>query len=526
MDAGAPGLQPAGHLARRWGPTFHSRLMRSLLLALLAVVLLAAPARAQLHVVVRTSPVADFVHGLDCITAVISACGKADYDSLWFTRILRTRQDTLAARDWQRLRRRYDAGVDVDTSSADLVGRGTRRVSLAESWRLAGLQARSWDDYDERLALVLLPRDRARVQAAVQQLRPTFEAWWEAEARARLARGRDSIDAMLATPAMAGLLGRMRDFYGATGPASDTLVLTLVARPGLKGRGSSAEAVNAWAVQELVPGARLTGEVGVTLHEVGHLLLSLGSDSARAAVAREFGRGGVEGRAARALLDEGLATAFGNGLVERALGPADGWAPYLERPLSFYNDPVVDAAGKALWRTLDSLLAAGARLEQPATVAAIRGALAAGMGPRLTSPRALLHDVLGFVDHEVADPFVVARAVAQGLQAGNFSFTVDSAGAMPREPLLRDPWVGTIVVAPPRALARLAARGAFRAGEVAAMRRAAAGGPVLWGARRDNGARTWVVVARSAAEAVPLVERLVALERDMDGAVPGGLASR
>jgi hypothetical protein len=40
---------------------------------------------------------------------------------------------------------------------------------------------------------------------------------------------------------------------------------------------------------------------------------------------------------------------------------------------------------------------------------------------------------------------------------------------------------------------------------------------VLYGARRANGARTWVVVARSSAEAKPLLERLVALPEDRDG---------
>jgi hypothetical protein len=44
-------------------------------------------------------------------------------------------------------------------------------------------------------------------------------------------------------------------------------------------------------------------------------------------------------------------------------------------------------------------------------------------------------------------------------------------------------------------------------------------GPVLYGARRANGARTWVLVARSADEARALLERLAALDHDADGAV-------
>lgn len=487
---------------------------------LCALCVLAPAARAQLHVAVRVSPVADLAHQLDCVTGVIHACGTADYRALWRERFLRDGADTAAAREWQALRARYAVDQEIETGVADAVGRQLRRVSLAERWRLAGLQARSWDDYQERLALLLLPSDRARVAAVTAHFRPRFTAWWDAEARDRLTRARDSVAALVDGPALRGLLAGARRFYGATGAGSDTVTLTLVSRPGLVRGATSAEVVEGWAVQELTPTASPARETGVTLHEVAHLMLSLASDTARAAVAAELARAGVEGRAVRSLLDEGLATAFGNGLVERTVRPAATWASYVERPRSFYDDDVIDAAGKALMPVLDSLLRAGATLREPAAVAAIRGALVAAMGPRLLSPRALLHDVWGFIDDGVAEPFEVSRALQRGLRAGNYSLSVDSTGGMPTEVLRRDPWIGAVVVAPADAMARLAARGAFRASEVAAIRRAAATRPVLYGARRANGARTWVIAARSAAEARPLVERLAALARDADGVVP------
>lgn len=490
-----------------------------LLLAIGALCAAAPVARAQLHVAVRVSPVADLAHQLDCITATIHQCGTADYRALWRERFLRSAADTAAAREWITLRRRYAVDHRIDTASADAVGRQYRRISLAERWRLAGLQARSWADYDERLALLLLPQDRARVAAVVAHFRPRFTAWWEAESRGRLTRGRDSVATLLDGPELRALLAGARRFYGATGPGSDTVTLTLVSRPGLVPGGTSAEVVEGWAVQELTPTASAAREAGVTLHEVAHLMLSLASDTTRAAVAAGLARAGVEGRAVRSLLDEGLATAFGNGLVERTVRPVATWAAYVQRPRSFYDDDVIDAAGKALMPVLDSLLRAGATLREPATVDAIRRAVVTAMGPRLLGPRALLHDVWGFIDDDVAEPFEVSRALQRGLRAGNFSLGVDSTGGMPRETLQRDPLVGAVVVAPASALARLAERGAFRASEVAAMRRAAAAGPVLYGARRANGARTWVIVARTSAEAIPLVERMVALERDADGVV-------
>jgi hypothetical protein len=499
-----------------------SRSVLHALRAVLGVALCAlAPvaAGAQLHVAVRVSPVADLSHQIDCVARVIGACATADYTALWRERFLRDAADSAALESWRALRERYGAGVQIETGTQDAVGRELRWVTLGERWRLAGLQARSFDDYRERLALLLLPQDRARAIDALSRFRPRFQAWWDAEARDGLVRGRDSLGVLLARADLRAVVDGAQRFYGATAMRDDTLSLTLVARPGRVRGSTSAELVAGAAVQELLPGASPAREVGVTLHELAHLLLSVAPDSTRQAIAAELARAGVPGRAARALLDEGLATAFGNGLVERALRPTAQFAAYAERPRSFYNDDVIDAAGKALLPVLDSLLRAGATLREPATLQAIQRALATAMGPGLLRPRALLHDLWGFVDERVAEPREVARALQRELNVGNYSVAMDSAGGMPRETLQRDAWIGAVVVAPAASLARLAARGAFEAREVAAMRRAAAAGPVLYGARRANGARTWVIVARSAREAGPLVARLAALERDADGVV-------
>ena len=123
------------------------------------------------------------------------------------------------------------------------------------------------------------------------------------------------------------------------------------------------------------------------------------------------------------------------------------------------------------------------------------------------------------MDGEVADPFEVARQFQRTFRPGVFSMSVDSAGGAPTSAFRYDPWIGAIVVARTQSLATLAARGAFRTSEVAAITRAADRGPALYGARRTNGARTWVIVARSAAEARALVERLAGLGRDVDGVV-------
>ena len=93
-----------------------------LLLALVALCVAAPAARAQLHVVVRVSPVADFAHQLDCVTGIVHICGTADYRALWRERFLRDAADTTAAKAWGRMRARYAVDYPIDTSSTDAVG--------------------------------------------------------------------------------------------------------------------------------------------------------------------------------------------------------------------------------------------------------------------------------------------------------------------------------------------------------------------------------------------------------------------
>jgi hypothetical protein len=248
---------------RRFGPP--ARLLRRLLLALCV---LAPAAGAQLHVAVRVSPVADLAHQMDCVGGVIQTCGAEDYRQLWRARFLRDAADSAALDAWRALRTRYAAEVEVDTASRDLVGRQQRRVALGERWRVAALQARTFDDYHERLALLLLTPDRARAVGAMAHFRPRFVAWWDAEARQRLSLARDSLDVLLAGGELRALLDGARRFYGATGAGSDSVTLTLVARPGLVRGGTSAQALEGWAVQEMLPGAAPERVVAVTLHEV------------------------------------------------------------------------------------------------------------------------------------------------------------------------------------------------------------------------------------------------------------------
>jgi hypothetical protein len=88
---------------------------------------------------------------------------------------------------------------------------------------------------------------------------------------------------------------------------------------------------------------------------------------------------------AYAILDEVLATAFGNGLVARAVDKAD-YERRLGHPNGFYNDMFIDAVAKALLPALEKRLAAHGTVFDPDFVteylAAAHAAFPKGFPPR------------------------------------------------------------------------------------------------------------------------------------------------
>lgn len=98
------------------------------------------------------------------------------------------------------------------------------------------------------------------------------------------------------------------------------------------------------------------------------------------------------------LLNEGLASAFGNGMIERAVAEPGRFARMLAKEGSFYNNASIDRAAKALLPFLDGWLAAGKTLFDPEFVPAYVRTLRAAFGPSLTAPRLYLAEMALVVD--------------------------------------------------------------------------------------------------------------------------------
>lgn len=383
-------------------------IQRSHAIGLLAALALAVgPAAAQPGpgVVVHFTPLANLTYQLDCVSGVHIPCSQENLRALWGREFLRTGQDSARLADWARIRNRYDAEVslaaDEGASALPLEGR-YEGVHLAERMRVAGFQATSAADYGERIQLLALGDDAVRLRGLVDYFLPRFESWWQREAAAAGAPFATRVGELLRDPRIAGRIAEFAHFYGVEFAPGETLDFTLLYRPSLVRESTSGQQIGARSLVEFVAGEQPEQRMDVVIHELCHYLFSRLPRERLAALEAGFvaraAAGEASAPAAYNLLDEALATAFGNGLVIRAFMTPAAYDSMLAREGSLYANPRIDGAAKATLSWIEPWLAQGRAIDDPAFAPRFVAALDSAFGARLQAPGAYLTRVVAVLD--------------------------------------------------------------------------------------------------------------------------------
>ncbi len=220
-----------------------------------------------------------------------------------------------------------------------------------------------------------------------------FDTWWKSQALPRGTPFARSIEALLAAPAVANALARIERFYAPELDGS-LLRISLMARPGLGEASTSGQQVEGTSVVEFLPDERPEDRIDVVIHELCHFLFDSPSDAAFAELQKRFlVRGHASSIAAYNLLNEALATALGNGMIGRAVMAPERFAAWQAKEGSFYNNPNIDRAGKALLPILDGWLAEGRTLFDNLFVDTYLRTLESAFGPSLAAPQLLLSEM-------------------------------------------------------------------------------------------------------------------------------------
>lgn len=338
---------------------------------------------------VHARPLANLAYQLDCMAGVPDlTCAKDAIEPFWKPAWSKDDEDALTA--WRQVRKRYSMDLPVYADGPiehPLVPEVPMGLSFGNRVRIASLSARTSDEFRASLALLLEPSDAASLSKAIDHFRPRFDAWWVKEGAPAGERLRDSLTRLLQRRDIADVLDRVARFYGAPLPKATTIDFDLVVLPSERKEGVlNGKSVGTHGVIEVFAGDRAEDHFSVMCHELFHFFSGARTPSQVDSLEKRFAVSGhPEAAIAYALLEESLATAFGNGIVARLTNPSD-YAKRRSRDRGLYNDPSIDATTKAFLSSREEDPSLGPPLDSSETVAtflrAVHEAIAPGPPPR------------------------------------------------------------------------------------------------------------------------------------------------
>ena len=346
--------------------------MKIVLAVLLGLSLLSVPVRAESWPVqVRTSLSQQLFYFLECLDG-------------------NPYQSTLLAAAFRRVRPEFPVASVLEpyqrfSRSATKAGEMPGSRSLKDVLERMAVDASDCEDFLQRSRELLDDAQQADLAEAVRTLRPVFvSALWEAN-RPELERQAAQLRQEIERSGMRGELARCAHLLDSRWSEQDAFVISLVSIPSkpVKGVASFAHSLGYLQVVEALQGENMSHRLAVVFHESLHCLWGAQRPEKRAELRAAFT--GVGGRLAWQELNEGMATALGNGLFQKKL---DGKLP----PHPWYSDTTIDAYAGPLAELLEGYLRANRVLDRDFALQA-QGALLRACPKAETDVRMLLRHV-------------------------------------------------------------------------------------------------------------------------------------
>ena len=468
---------------------------------------------------VRFQPLANLVYQLDAVSGLLPG-DPQDYRALWAREFLKTPEDRAALDAWRGLRERYSRSLDIAEGGAYPLERPASSVSLFDKLRLASFQARSRKELLARLELVLGPADVAVADGILRRFETPFAVWWKREALAKGTPFAKKMSQLLAGRELRGQIERFRAFYDARQPEGSVCAFNLMYRPEAKSGSTSGQQVENYAIVEFLPGERPEDRMDVVIHELCHYFYGIGPATSVQKLQADFLRSSSPGSVpAFLLLNEGLATALGNGIVGRAFYGPEKFARLLKKPLSLYYNEGIDRAGKAALPLLDRWLAEGKTLYDPTFVETYVRTLETEFGSSLTAPRRYMAGLFLFVDEPLGAS--LTRQVRETLSvAGMYSSVGSMSDPRSFESYAANPNLSALVIVRPESVAEIGKALTLPESSVAALQAVVArDGEAVFGFSRGPHAVGVVLVAPDSARASALLLRLRDVSARFEGAL-------
>lgn len=316
----------------------------------------------RLTVQFQVSTLTNLIYHLDCLTGLAPGTSSQISQELWKTNGWLEAADRDQLKRWQDLGERYRIQAPFKQSGATSLGytTGFNGIDLPEKIREAGFLSATINDYRSRLGLLMKPADVEVASRIVTYFIPKFRNWWSSKIQPKIPSIMMRIDNSFKQQHVDLYLNRLAGFYGASLCPEIPVYLNIIILPKNFGDIIRGKQIENHQIVEIREGDNPKQCLGLLVHEISHYLFSTVSDDRRKLLLQEFiDTKDLVAIPAYNMLDEVIATAIGNGALERRLRSASDFSSYFSRNLSFYRDSNIDAYAKALFPCVERHLDSG-----------------------------------------------------------------------------------------------------------------------------------------------------------------------
>jgi hypothetical protein len=458
----------------------------------------------------------NLTYQLDCLNN-LTYCTTPDYQALWQKEFLQTEADKKMLESWRNIRNRYQKYFEIENEVKFPLDRRANAVNLSTKIQIAGLQAKNFDDYLSRLDLLVIPFEREEFAKVIKHFQPRFSAWWEKEAKPKGAGFETKTANLLANERIKSVISKVNNFYQPALPQGYLVTFNLFYRPQIVNAGSGGQAIENQLMVEFFADENPAGRLDVVLHEFCHFLLNSLAPKDHVELQNMFVKSGrATAFPAFGLLDESLASAFGNGMVARLFTRPEDWKKYLDYELSFYNNPNIDKAAKAILPILDDWLAKGGKLNDENFVKIYLDTLEKAFGEKLTSPKLYLGQAFMFIDEQFDRE--LRRPLRQTLNIASLYSEHGDLSKIALDDFVNNPNLSSIYLVSPKSIKSLVSRKIItdkHAKEIQKIYKSEK--KVLYSLKRNPNAYVFIAVAENDESLKQIVQDLANAEKSFIG---------
>ena len=254
------------------------------------------------------------------------------------------------------------------------------------------------------------------------------------------------------------------------------------------------------------------------IHELCHFLYRSSTDEKFASLQKSFeAHAKPQAKSSFNLLNEVLATTFGNGMINKITMDPKKWDKFLNRPQSFYFNFHIDKAAKAILPFMEDWLKEGRTLYDSQFVEKYISILEKDFGPELIAPKLMLNEMVLVVDSKINGSF--RESVRKILRPSSM---YGSEGEWSDEKMLESykelPNLSALIIIHPSNIDQLKEKGLLNKSDFEALQKSLKEkAQLIYGFNRSPSVPAYIISSPSFDEAVKLVEKIVTTKTGFSG---------